>query len=629
LHDEISFLTEALRKEIEERQTFVNSASASQESLTASIENVRSSIAQSFSSLSEEIAALKNESGKEQEALLKQRESHDAGLGAMEKLASELNTLRSETAENRNTFAELQNKLDSLRADTFKMIESAKTDEAIVKSAFAGRAEIEPMIKGLTEIRSSVVDLMNTMEALRGDFTRQQELTGKDRERRDAERMEAGEAMALAKTETLRLMKASSESQDIIAELSQAVETLQKDFCGLKERFRKENVQRDLERDGVNDLIYATRSEMETISKTGEILRDDLKTLTESLREDMNKIASLHNATQQSHETIMLEQSELRECIDDLRGELAALTNEQPTLRGTMEAVTRDVAALHGDAEQHARNTIIREQAELRKYIENWQGELAALTNGQSILQGAVETLTRDITVLHGDAARQNHETSINEQFEFKQYIEQLQRELATLTNAQALFYGTMETMTRDVAGLRADAARLYDSVEQERARLHARMDGNAEAAEVAWENVLSRMDAFRVQVEQRDGEIEELREKLKDMERQLKHFGGNGRESIEDAKEREKSQAEIDKYGAQRLHASAGEAYARGDFEEALRVLDVIDSAFPNNKSILYNRVECLIHLGRNNEARSLCDYLINILGHEPAGALIDKIPN
>jgi thioredoxin-like negative regulator of GroEL len=82
-----------------------------------------------------------------------------------------------------------------------------------------------------------------------------------------------------------------------------------------------------------------------------------------------------------------------------------------------------------------------------------------------------------------------------------------------------------------------------------------------------------------------------------------------------------------VDKDEALKLHSAARKAYSRGDFSEALHLLDIIDAAFPGNASVLHNRAQCLIGLGRNDEARRLCDYLVATLNHAPAEELKGQI--
>jgi thioredoxin-like negative regulator of GroEL len=84
-----------------------------------------------------------------------------------------------------------------------------------------------------------------------------------------------------------------------------------------------------------------------------------------------------------------------------------------------------------------------------------------------------------------------------------------------------------------------------------------------------------------------------------------------------------------MDRDEALKLHKAAREAYLRKEFSETLRLLDSIDAAFPKNKAVLYNRAQCLIALDRNDEARDLCDYLINTLHHAPAEELKRLIPD
>ena len=56
-------------------------------------------------------------------------------------------------------------------------------------------------------------------------------------------------------------------------------------------------------------------------------------------------------------------------------------------------------------------------------------------------------------------------------------------------------------------------------------------------------------------------------------------------------------------------------------------KLLDVIDTAFPEIASVLCNRAQCLAGLGRRAEARKLCERLVNEMNHEPARELLVQL--
>ncbi len=77
----------------------------------------------------------------------------------------------------------------------------------------------------------------------------------------------------------------------------------------------------------------------------------------------------------------------------------------------------------------------------------------------------------------------------------------------------------------------------------------------------------------------------------------------------------------------AQTQFQKADDFYRQKRFEEALRVLDTLDTAFPNTRNIMLPRARCLRHLNRPQEAMEICDHLIDRFGDEKAVKLKNAI--
>jgi tetratricopeptide (TPR) repeat protein len=195
--------------------------------------------------------------------------------------------------------------------------------------------------------------------------------------------------------------------------------------------------------------------------------------------------------------------------------------------------------------------------------------------------------------------------------------------QIAALSQSQAEAHKALAEMAYAMGAIRNDLARQRDAF-QEGARLR---DAEREAGNAALAVLQSQIDSLKQLLASPD------------FGPQDKGFAAEGPEASAPAQhgrqqtiggpieEKPGLRPPVDKYEAQKLRSAAGEAFTRGDFLETLRLLDAIDAAFPDNKSILYNRAECLVKLGRNAEARTLCDYLIVRLGHLPAEALKNRI--
>lgn len=62
----------------------------------------------------------------------------------------------------------------------------------------------------------------------------------------------------------------------------------------------------------------------------------------------------------------------------------------------------------------------------------------------------------------------------------------------------------------------------------------------------------------------------------------------------------------------AEQYYRRADELCREGKTEEALPLLNILDDAFPEQKNIQYARAHCLASLGRTDDARALCERLI-----------------
>lgn len=77
----------------------------------------------------------------------------------------------------------------------------------------------------------------------------------------------------------------------------------------------------------------------------------------------------------------------------------------------------------------------------------------------------------------------------------------------------------------------------------------------------------------------------------------------------------------------AKRMYDEASRLFVEKRHDEALRILDDLDAAYPNQKRVLYARAMALAHLKQFDEARALCDRLISEFSYPRAQELREKL--
>jgi tetratricopeptide repeat protein len=77
----------------------------------------------------------------------------------------------------------------------------------------------------------------------------------------------------------------------------------------------------------------------------------------------------------------------------------------------------------------------------------------------------------------------------------------------------------------------------------------------------------------------------------------------------------------------ATQLYHQADELFRAKKYPEALVILDQLDEQFPNWKNVLYPRALCLANLDRFEEAKQICEYLVNVYKDPRAQKLLTKV--
>lgn len=82
-----------------------------------------------------------------------------------------------------------------------------------------------------------------------------------------------------------------------------------------------------------------------------------------------------------------------------------------------------------------------------------------------------------------------------------------------------------------------------------------------------------------------------------------------------------------MDRESSEQRYEQASQLYREGKHAEALVILDELNAAYPTKKSILYARAQCLAALGREDEAREICEHLVATFNYPRAERLLAKL--
>lgn len=77
----------------------------------------------------------------------------------------------------------------------------------------------------------------------------------------------------------------------------------------------------------------------------------------------------------------------------------------------------------------------------------------------------------------------------------------------------------------------------------------------------------------------------------------------------------------------AKKTYQEAQGLFQQKKFAEALTLLNGLDAEFPNEPNIMFARARCLVALGQFDEARTICNYLTNVLGQDRGAQLLAQI--
>jgi len=620
--------------------------------------------------LAKTVAALQADFARYREALETEVRARDAegeaDKAALAAAEARADSLKQALAENGKTVAELSQALASVQSDSARFREALENEvRARDVENEAGRLALASAQERTESLGQAVAELAQVFAALKDYSAYQQDSVQEGARRKGAK----GESQRVAGAHYYELSKTLAEVQDTAAEMARSVSMLQADIARHETAIQHESAERDAaqgalasvqaQADSLNGRLAESAGTDAALAKRVAELRDEVAGLRESLqvesRQHAEDTASGKNAladAQSQIASVAIGLAESRDAESQFRNDLvsrmdlleedgrqraterdaglAALTtvqSEMESVRAALDAAGRSqtelsegVSALRGQFAQQQdalrneevqrgaeRETIEASLTELRSQGEALRSTLGETRDAQSQLGSRVSALQTDLfgrfDALEEEQLRYavEFEAAEAKQADLRSHVDSLKRLLAESHEAHA------DSM-RAITALQEEVSRRIEKLWDE-SRQHA-----------------SALDATNVDVAGARRETGALLQRIAGIEASLADISdarlpGGGGNAVPEAK------FDLDKYEAQKVHRAAVAAYTRGDYAESLRLLDLIDEAFPNNRSILYNRAECLIHLRRNDEAIRLCDYLVTVLDHAPAEELKKKI--
>lgn len=77
----------------------------------------------------------------------------------------------------------------------------------------------------------------------------------------------------------------------------------------------------------------------------------------------------------------------------------------------------------------------------------------------------------------------------------------------------------------------------------------------------------------------------------------------------------------------AKEKFAEAEGLYRAGEFQECLDILDELDHAFPDKKSVMLSRAQCFFKLNETGRAMKICEGILDRYDYPPAETLMIRI--
>ena len=478
------------------------------------------------------------------------------------------------------------------------------------------------MEAGRAEARSANAELAQAITVLKSDAIRLKEAIQQEFQKRNVEREAANTRLAALQSQADALKQLLSETGETNAKLAQALAAQKNDALRLREAVQKEFQVRDAERGSGNAALAAVQSQTEALKRlfaeaggghaalaqTVAALQDDLARQAEALREESQKRDAALAAMQSQ--------------VDAAKAQIAETKAAAAEIARTMAEHQREFQ--ENCAGREAGNAAL---AAMQSQIDALK-QLRSDSEGASSAQLAqTVTALRDEFIRQTETTRKEFEKSAAERESGNATLASLQSQTDSLKQHIGEAKGTgIEQVLQTVAALRDEFACQTEAAE----KVLQERDAERAAGEAAVAALQSQCDSLKQALAEQERRITGA------LDGRLPAAGAEVSAPMQpipplpaaaSAGAKTEPRARLEKDEALKLHTAARKAYSRGDFAEALELLDRINAAFPGNASVLYNRAQCLIGLGRNAEARTLCDHLVNDLNHTPAEELRNQI--
>lgn len=530
---------------------------------------------------------------------------------------------------------DLAQQMETLGKETRQRETQHKTGNAALGML---QAQSDALKKLLDEARGANADLARAVAGLQKDLSHLNTALQKEVKQRDVQHESGNAAAGAMQSQTDALKKLIEKNQGATAELAKTLAALQSDFTRQGTAFQKEVRQRDAERAAAETAAGAMRSQI-----------DAQKALLEETRKHVAGMVKPVNALQGEflrQDTAFQKETQRRDARDDkVNAALTALKSDTDALkkyladtRKTLAEVAKPVNALQGES--------LRQDAEFQKEVKQRDTErqaanaalAAAQSENNALKQHLYETrkghseLAQAFASLQNDFMRQRE--AVQKEFQQKNAEREAANAALTETRSQveslkkllAETKGSNAALTQALAALQNDSARQREAVQA----AFQKHNAEREAANAAVADLQSQIESLKQPHAEREVTLPKKQKKVvpvTDADESAPAEVEPPHTAEEATGAEAKPKPRMDKNEALKLHGDARTAYTDGEFAEALRLLEVIDAAFPGNSSVLHNRAQCLIALGRNDEARTLCDYLVTNLNHTPAIELRSQI--
>ncbi len=659
LQSELQRQREAMQIESQKRDTeraAGNAKLSEAQSQADGLKKTQSEHKSTSTELSKALAALQSEFIYQRDGVQKEFKKRDAertaGNAKLAENASQTEALKRLIAEAKAGNGELSKALTALQNDFTRQREAIQKEfqkQNIERDGLGAKlaetqSQVGALKKTIAETGAAGSELAKAVTLLQNDAVRQRDAIVKEFQKRDADRNAGNTKLSELQSQTDTLKKVLAETGAGCADLAKAVGLLQSDAVRQRDAIIKEFRRCDTEQAAGNTRLAESQSETEALRQALAQSKEGQDALVQSF-------AAVRNDFAGQIEALLGELQKRDVGIDAGSAKMAELETQTETLKATLQAglagtensyglLSQAVAALKAEFSQQ----VVSIQRELQersiepKTGESKPAEQAPLNDSVNALLAETSekhaALAQSLTTLKNDFSNQME--SLRKDLERRSAAPESQTlEVAGPTPEQdslaALLAETRENhaaLAQTIGALQADLALQREALEQESRKREA----DRAAGEAALATVQSQTEALQQLVGKCEnavadalasgllatGTASEASARQEPFQTAAESASGDG-----------KVRTRLDKDEAVKLHSAARDAYSRGDLLEALQLLDRIDAAFPRNKSVLHNRAQCLIGLGRNDEARSLCDFLVSTLNHAPAEELKRLIPD